>query len=125
MKWIIPNLLLNCRDIGGLLTKDGHHIKYRKIIRSASLSKFSQEDIEVLKNYQVASIVDLRAKGQAEIKKDTLWRALNISIARFIKQTRLGKRHRFPNKLRFMMTGSIFKKGPMKAFFLIPLVLNR
>jgi protein-tyrosine phosphatase len=73
MKWIIPDLLCNCRDIGGILTTDGQHIKYGKIVRSASLSKFTQENVEILKQYGVSSIIDLRAKGQADIKKDLLW----------------------------------------------------
>lgn len=63
--------LLNCRDLGGIKTKDGKVIKSNKLYRSDALFKVSKEDIYNLKNkYNLKTIIDFR--GEDELSETTL-----------------------------------------------------
>jgi hypothetical protein len=87
MKWIIPDLLCNCRDIGGILTTDGQHIKYGKIVRSASLSKFTQENVEKNNMAFLPSLI-YGQKDKLISKKIYCGMALSITTAHCIKSMR-------------------------------------
>jgi protein-tyrosine phosphatase len=58
---------VNFRDLGGYTTKDGHHVKWGKVYRSADMSKLTDDDLAVLNKLNVAYDVDLR--GTEESKK--------------------------------------------------------
>lgn len=63
---LIPlNSLHNTRDLGGYETQDGHFTKSHKIIRSATNSTLTNEDIDILKTYGIHTILDLR--GEQEV----------------------------------------------------------
>lgn len=55
----------NFRDIGGYKTKDGKHIKWGKIYRSAVLSNLTNEDLQLLQVLKIGNILDFR--GPKEI----------------------------------------------------------
>ena len=50
----------NFRDLGGYETKDGHHVKWGELYRSADISKLTPEDLVILKNKKITYDVDLR-----------------------------------------------------------------
>ncbi|MBR3841099.1 MAG: tyrosine-protein phosphatase [Erysipelotrichales bacterium] len=61
--------LINTRDLGGYTNVDGKKIKPKKLIRSAALSKGSENDLKVLcDEYNLDAIVDFR-------NSDELYRA--------------------------------------------------
>ncbi|MBC7401483.1 MAG: tyrosine-protein phosphatase [Mucilaginibacter sp.] len=63
---------VNFRDIGGYTTKDGHHVKWGKVYRSADLSKLSETDLAELKNRKITYDVDLRGTQEAQQAPDKL-----------------------------------------------------
>jgi protein-tyrosine phosphatase len=63
---------VNFRDVGGYATKDGHHVKWGKIYRSADLSKLTEADLAELKKRNIKYDVDLRGRPEAEQAPDKL-----------------------------------------------------
>lgn len=57
----------NFRDLGGIPTIDGKLVKWGKIYRSANMDMISDIDIKKMKDFKIATIVDLRR--DSEIKK--------------------------------------------------------
>jgi protein-tyrosine phosphatase len=58
--------VVNFRDVGGYPAKDGRHVKWGKIYRSADLSHLTPGGIDTLNQLAVAYIADFR--GPAEVK---------------------------------------------------------
>ncbi|MBR3693284.1 MAG: tyrosine-protein phosphatase [Erysipelotrichales bacterium] len=57
--------LLNTRDLGGYVNKEGKRIKYKRLIRSGTLYKASESDIQTLcKEYDLKKVIDLRNKEE-------------------------------------------------------------
>lgn len=55
---------LNLRDLGGMPVKDGKLFPYKIFLRSGSLSEFSPEAYDRLKDYGVTTVIDLRSKAE-------------------------------------------------------------
>ncbi|MFC6294994.1 tyrosine-protein phosphatase [Lactiplantibacillus daoliensis] len=51
----------NFRELGGYATKDGHHIKWHKLLRSGGLDRLTQADLKFLDEYGVRYDVDFRS----------------------------------------------------------------
>ncbi len=62
----------NVRDLGGYKTKDGHHVKWDKIYRSADISKLSPADMDTLQQRSIAYVVDFRGTKEAQAAPDKL-----------------------------------------------------
>ena len=62
----------NFRDMGGYETKDGHHVKWGEIYRSADISKLTDADLEVLKEKKITYDVDLRGHQEQAQAPDRL-----------------------------------------------------
>jgi protein-tyrosine phosphatase len=62
----------NFRDLGGYTTKDGHHVKWDKIYRSADISKLTDSDLLVLKKRNITYDVDLRGHQESAAAPDKL-----------------------------------------------------
>jgi len=54
----------NFRDLGGLKTVNGKKVKYGKLYRSDELSKLTDEDIQVLKDLDIRTVIDFRAEKE-------------------------------------------------------------
>ncbi|WP_318765543.1 tyrosine-protein phosphatase [Lactiplantibacillus carotarum] len=52
---------INFRELGGYPTKDGHTVKWHKVIRTGSLSDLTAEDQQFLDDYGVRYDVDFRS----------------------------------------------------------------
>ncbi len=63
---------VNFRDAGGYATKDGHHVKWRKVYRSADLAKLTAADLAELKKRKITFDVDLRGHQEAKTAPDRL-----------------------------------------------------
>lgn len=57
---------VNFRDLGGYKVKDGRHIKWGKIYRSAALDHLTPEDLNKLQQLSFAYVIDFR--GPYEVK---------------------------------------------------------
>lgn len=58
----------NIRDLGGILTEDGHMVKRGLLFRSSQLTNATPEDIRKLReDYKVKLIIDLRTKVEREL----------------------------------------------------------
>src|SRR5580704_10541041 len=62
----------NFRDLGGYETKDGHHVKWGEVYRSADISKLTDSDLAVLKARKINYDVDLRGHQEARQAPDRL-----------------------------------------------------
>ncbi len=62
----------NFRDLGGYPTTDGKRIQARRLIRSGSLDRLSQRDIDFLHQYGVRVDVDFRTQDERSAKPDRL-----------------------------------------------------
>ena len=64
------NSILNPRDLGGIVGLDGRKIKTHRLIRTGTLIRMSDEDIQFLKNYGLTTIIDLRSKSERKDHPD-------------------------------------------------------
>lgn len=62
----------NFRDIGGYKTKDGKHIKWGKIYRSAVLSNLTSEDLQMLEALKIGTIIDFRGPKEVAVFPDKI-----------------------------------------------------
>jgi len=62
----------NFRDLGGYTTKNGHHVKWGEIYRSADISKLTDADLAVLKDRKITYDVDLRGRKESAMAPDRM-----------------------------------------------------
>jgi len=63
---------VNFRDLGGYATTDGHHVKWKKLYRSAEISKLTPEDLDTLKSRKISYDVDLRGIKESQAAPDKI-----------------------------------------------------
>lgn len=63
---------VNFRDLGGYATKDGRHVKWGKVYRSADMSKLTDQDLVALAERKIAYDVDLRGTQESKQAPDRL-----------------------------------------------------
>jgi hypothetical protein len=56
----------NFRDLGGYPTVDGRQTRWRRLFRSDTLSELSAEDLALLADLGVATVIDLRTPAEVE-----------------------------------------------------------
>jgi protein-tyrosine phosphatase len=56
----------NFRDLGGYATVDGRVTRWRRLFRSDALHAITPEDLKVLNSLGVATVIDLRSRGEIE-----------------------------------------------------------
>ncbi|NDW17658.1 tyrosine-protein phosphatase [Dysgonomonas sp. 216] len=62
----------NFRDLGGIPTKDGRHVKWGKILRSDDLHNLTDADLDYLSSVPLVSVVDFRSEGEIRTNPDKL-----------------------------------------------------
>ena len=85
----------NIRDLGGLKTKDGRHIRYGKIIRGGLLAKLTEEDVAVINELHLTDIIDFRSSLEFESFPDYPFEGAkmhNIPVLRISTQEESNKR---------------------------------
>ncbi|GAA3022490.1 tyrosine-protein phosphatase [Tetragenococcus solitarius] len=72
------NTITNFRDLGGIKNRDGQVIAAKKLLRSGELSHVSlQDQKELLENYHLGKIVDLRSTQEIEKRPDEEFKNAN------------------------------------------------
>ena len=85
----------NIRDLGGMVTKDGHHIRYGKIIRGGALLNLTEEDQKVIDELHITDIIDFRSSSEylsLPTYKPSGVRAHNIPVLKQSTQEEAQKR---------------------------------
>ncbi len=59
--------IINIRDVGGYRNQEGRQVKWGKIYRSASLSNARKNDIDILNELGIKTLIDLRTDKESEI----------------------------------------------------------
>ncbi|MCL2706043.1 MAG: tyrosine-protein phosphatase [Spirochaetaceae bacterium] len=74
----------NFREMGGYETQDGKKTKWSTIYRADELSRLSEEDLEILRSFNIKTIIDFRAFEETEKVPDrkptTVQKVFNIPI---------------------------------------------
>ncbi|MHA5130679.1 tyrosine-protein phosphatase [Oenococcus oeni] len=55
---------VNFRDLGGYPSKNGHFVKWRKLVRAGDLSQLTTFDQRILINYGISIDIDLRSESE-------------------------------------------------------------
>jgi len=63
---------VNFRDDGGYTTKDGHHVKWGRVYRSAAISQLTDADMDLLAGRHIYTVVDLRGTEESKKAPDRL-----------------------------------------------------
>lgn len=65
------NTITNFRDLGGIKNRDGQVVAEKKLLRSGELTHVSlQDQNELLENYRLGKIIDLRSTQEIEKRPD-------------------------------------------------------
>lgn len=65
--------LPNTRDLGGLVTGDGRHVRSHRLIRSGELARGSRDDIDRLRDeYDLKAVIDFRDTEELNEKPDPM-----------------------------------------------------
>jgi len=67
----------NFRDLGGYPTRDGHHVKWGHIYRSADISKLTDKDLQTLQTLHLTTVCDLRGPQEYQSAPDRLPAGVN------------------------------------------------
>ena len=74
----------NFRNMGGYMTADGKKTKWDILYRSDDLSRLSKNDLEILKNFNIKTIIDFRSLEEIvktpDRKPETVIKTFNIPI---------------------------------------------
>lgn len=83
--------LVNCRDLGGFITKDSKRVREHRLIRSETLYSATQKDIETLtKVYGLKNVVDFRTDLERSQKPDPQISGVTNYINPILKEETLG-----------------------------------
>ncbi|KAI9449146.1 protein tyrosine/serine phosphatase [Russula earlei] len=63
---------INFRDVGGYITKEGKHVKWGKIYRSAAINKLTEQDLQKLQSLHLAYILDFRGPYEVQAAPDKI-----------------------------------------------------
>lgn len=97
--------LMNTRDMGGLLTKDGKRIKYNKLIRSGHLFNTSDNDKKKLQSL-IDTAVDFRTDAEVYEKPDPNIEGIKVINIEIMgnKSTGISREKGFEDSLVYLMS---------------------
>lgn len=81
----------NIRDIGGLKTADGHHIKYGRLFRGGALIHLNKEDIEIINSWRLTDIVDFRSEEEFLERSDYPFKDIKVHNIPVLKKEKSKK----------------------------------
>lgn len=91
LKRIKFNKLKNTRDLGGFPASDGKVIKEKTLIRSGSLAKATEKDMDKLLNvYNLGTVIDLRIEAEIKDKPYVLPDNINYHNILILDKSYLG-----------------------------------
>ncbi|CAG4999993.1 hypothetical protein DYBT9275_02362 [Dyadobacter sp. CECT 9275] len=64
--------VVNFRDIGGIITRDGKTVRWGKIFRSDNLSRLKNKEFDKFNNLNISTVYDLRTSHEIKGKEDQL-----------------------------------------------------
>ena len=64
--------VFNFRDLGGYETRDGHHVKWKRVYRSDNLARLTEADLMILEGLNIRTLVDLRSRVEMEKTPDKI-----------------------------------------------------
>ncbi|KRN28988.1 protein-tyrosine phosphatase [Lactobacillus selangorensis] len=94
---------INFRELGGYPTQDGRHLKWHKLLRSGTMNRLTQEDIDYLIDYGLRYDIDLRSEDEAQVSPDKLRNTVVYQLTPvypFVDQT-TGRR--FKHRLKHLL----------------------
>lgn len=82
---VYPRLLpiekaYNVRDLGGYLTTEGKHVKWRRVIRSGDLYELSDNDLKYFESIGLKTYIDFRSKQEKTAAPDKNVATLTESV---------------------------------------------
>ncbi|MFY0254098.1 tyrosine-protein phosphatase [Chitinophaga sp. 30R24] len=63
---------VNFRDVGGYKTTDGRSVVWGKVFRSADVSRLTEQDLSVLEQKHIHTVIDFRGVKEAAVAPDHL-----------------------------------------------------
>lgn len=83
--------MYNTRDLGGIRSEDGRHIKAHRLIRSEALFSSTKEDRELLlSEYKLKTIVDFRTEAEKNLKPDPYMKGITYINNPILEEETLG-----------------------------------
>lgn len=93
MNYII-DAIYQFRELGGLPTKDGRHIKNGRFFRSANLCGATDRDLKTIEDLGITTVFDLRTPSEAAAAPDRKGNFVNLNIPAFLDTQNKNKRFR-------------------------------
>jgi len=63
---------VNFRDVGGYKTSDGRSVKWGRVFRSADISHLTDQDMQVMENKHIHTVIDFRGVKESQQAPDHL-----------------------------------------------------
>ncbi len=79
--------VLNFRDVGGMPSSGNGNIRKGQIFRSATIDNIKNEDISMLRDFGIRTIIDLRAPKEAKKSRKTVNDIVALSLPLDFQQT--------------------------------------
>jgi len=70
----------NFRDLGGYKTRNGHHVRWAKLYRSADMSKLTDSDLSLMQNLKISYDIDLRGVAESQKAPDKMLPGMHYQL---------------------------------------------
>ena len=87
------------KDFGGIKTKDNKTIKKNMIIRSSYLYDLTDEEIKLIKSFNLKEVIDLRTNMEIKEKPDYVLNDVRYLSCPLFKETHAGVTHEIANDM--------------------------
>ncbi len=73
----------NVRELGGMSTQDNQVTQWHRFLRADDISRLSDHDIDVLLQYGVNTVIDLRSQNEREAAPDALLKIASVKTIHY------------------------------------------